>query len=141
MRKLGAALAILSGLVLWAIVALLSDGLYPLGIAGPREKWLFAMPLALFAAPLLALALARRRPLTALWIAALAPLAGFLNGLLAVGLMIAHHPLHESGQLPALLAGLWLALTLLVLLVARLRRRSARNAPARAADAPSAPLG
>ena len=124
MRTLGFILAILVGLVCWALTLVLSDGVAPLGNVGSAEAITFFTPIVLFALPLAVLAIARGHSLAGLWIVATAPVLAAVNFALNLWL-IARSPSTSgpAGEKLSTFALVWCVLLLVVLAVAAVGKR------------------
>jgi hypothetical protein len=79
MNAFSAVLAVVVGFVLWGLTLALSGGVAPLGKTGGVEALLFFSPIVIYVVPLVLRMLGRGKTVTALWMAALAPMAGVMN--------------------------------------------------------------
>jgi hypothetical protein len=111
-------LACLVGMFCWGITLVLSDGVAPLGNVGGTEGLLFFIPVLIFSIPLAVSALNRGRTGTGLWLIALAPVFGFANFALALGLS-SHAAVGDgpSGLVLLVVAAGWAALLGVCLLI------------------------
>lgn len=124
-KAIAVALPILIGWLTWAITAGLSEGAYPLGRVGLIEKMLFWVPILGFCAPMAVQAFANRRSVAALWLLALAPVFGFVNGMLYIVFVVGSARTGPvGGHNPWVLVGLWLLPT--VFMLARVLYKFAR---------------
>lgn len=111
MHLLNYVLASLTGLFCWGITLALSSGVAPLGKVGGDEGLMFFMPVLIFAIPLAVFAMLRGRTGTGLWLIALAPVFGFSN--FAIGLGLAGNAAvgeGPSGLVLLFIAAGWVAL-------------------------------
>jgi hypothetical protein len=124
MRTLGFVLALVLGFMCWAIVLALSGGVAPLGKVGAYEALRFFAPIAIFAAPLAVFVLVRGHSLTAIWIAALAPILGFGNFALSMSVALANpNPPDTTTNRPPTFALAWALLLVCVLAALAVSRR------------------
>lgn len=108
MRIFSFVLALIVGVVCWALVLVVSGGVAPLGKTGQAEGLVFFTPIALFALPLAILALVRGHALTSSWLLALAPLLGFANFALSVSAAVrTSSPVAGVAPEPRTFAALW----------------------------------
>jgi hypothetical protein len=128
MRIFSFVLSLIVGLVCWALVLALSDGVAPLGKASQTEGLVFFTPIALFTLPLAILAFVRGQTLASAWLFALAPLFGLANFALSVSAAVHASPAAGVVAEPKTFAVLWCLMLAVALVLLALGRKPAPSA-------------